>query len=274
MRVMKNACDLFLSPKKEEDIIEMIALSKHMHYDGIALAIDPMIRKLIPSEQPDINKRTKKLVKTTLKQMSVIFGRMSKKINMDILARVTTSWHDPFRELFKFDHPPRNIIVAFQVENAKDLRRSLKYWFPYLVSISIGDVGLIDEKIFGLSRQFYKPIEVSLRDFIYAPPPARGRILAQLQKVKEILNKKHFKIVFSSGARIPTEMRSIRTLWGVLETIGIKKEKIVNSYQLSSEFLFQPKPAVVLNEENERDHDLLQKVNMNEIETTRSRDGA
>lgn len=271
---MKNVFDLFLSPKKEEDVIDMIALSKHMDYDGIALSLDPIIRKLIPAEQPTVNKSTKKLVKNTLKQMSVIFGQISKEINMDIVARLTTSWHDPFRELFKFDKPPRNIIVAFKVETAKDLRRSLKYWFPYLVSISIADIGLLDQKIFGLSRQFYKPIEVSLRDFIYASPPERGKILFQVQKVKEILEKKHFKILFSSGARTPTEMRSIRALRSILETIGIKKEKIMDSYQLASEFLFQPKPAVVLDEENQRNHALLQKVNMNENETTRSRDKA
>lgn len=254
---MQNAYDLYLKPKTKEEILEMIALAKHMGYDGVSISLEPIIKNMFCQKSPKITDRTKKVVQTTLKKMAVIFGRIGQKIDMDITARVTTGWKDPFRKLYKFDEPFRNIIVAFRAKTEETVKRALKYWFPYLVSVQIDKVDILSPEIRNLSRQFYKPIEITLRKFIIVEPQKRGDILKKLRRVLELLNKQHFKVFFSSGATTHLEMRSIRGWRSLLKSFQIRQKKIVQTYKTAYNFLFQPKPAVRLHPENPRNADLV-----------------
>lgn len=250
----------------------MIVLADHMGFEGISISLSRILRRILKERDASQrrNKTTEKIVKNTLKRMAIILSKIGKKIDMTITTRITT-WFDPSREeeeihkdplrdLTKLKRPYRNIIIAFKGRNEKDVRRALKYRRPYLVSISIKDVEIINKEIYNLARQFYKPIEISLRELIFSSPQKRGAALNDLRSVREIINKPHFKVIFSSGARKPMEMRSIRAIKSLLSTLGIKTEKIKKSYKLASEFLFQPKPAVYLDEENERNTELINKL--------------
>lgn len=269
---MKYAYDLYLTPETQEELLEMIVLADHMSFEAISISLSRILRRIFDKVDTSQlqNKTTEKIVKNTLKRMAVLLSKIGKKIDLTITTRITT-WFDPQREeeeihkdplrdLTRLKRPYRNIIIAFKGRNEKEIRRALKYRRPYLVSISIDDIGVINKEIYNLSRQFYKPIEISLRELILSPPPKRGNLLNDLRSVRKIINKPHFKVIFSSGAREPIEMRSIRAIKSLLSTLGIKRTKIKDSYKLASEFLFQPKPAVYLDEENERNTDLIKKL--------------
>ncbi len=268
---MQNPYDLYLAPQREEDLPEMIALAKHMGFNGISVSLEQILHNIIASaDSPSKASNIGRILKNTLKDMAVTFSRIGKNLGMEITARVTTSWYDPMREKYKFNRPLRNVIIAFQATSEEEVRRALKYWYPYLVTINIQDVGILSHETFNLSRQFYKPVELSLRGFICSTPPERGGTLRKLQSKLDLLNKSHFKLIFSSGAKKPLEMRSMRQMRSLLETIGIKKRKVLHAYQVASDFMFQPKPAVRLDEQNERDKRLLQKLERINVEASES----
>lgn len=272
---MQNPYDLYLAPQREDDLPEMIALAKHMGFHGISVSLERILHNIIASaDSPSKGSSIGRILKNTLKSMAATFSRIGTTLGMEITARVTTSWHDPLREKYKFSQPLRNVLVAFQATSEEEVRRGLKYWYPYLVTINIQDVDILSQETCNLSRQFYKPIELSLRGFICSTPPERGGTLRKLQRKLDLLNKRHFKIIFSTGAKKPLEMRNIRQIRSLLETIGIKKRKVLHAYQVASDFLFHPKPAVLLDELNERDKRLLQKlerINVEAFESPRHR---
>lgn len=257
---MQNAYDLYLKPKTKAEILEMIALAKHMRYEGVSISLETVIKNMFSQKSLKITDNTTKTVQTTLKKMAVILGRIGQNIDMTITARVTTGQHDPFRNLYIFDDPFRNIVVAFRARTEEAVKKALKYEFPYLVSIPINNVNILSSEIRNLSRQFYKPIEITLRKLITVKPQKRGSILKKLRRVLEILNKQHFKIIFSSGATTHLEMRSIRGWRSLLQSCHIQQKKIIQTYKTASNFFFQPKPAVKLHPQHPRNADLLKET--------------
>jgi len=242
MPKQKIFCDLFLSPIKDSDLLNLILAAKYLGFRKVGLSVEQLIfrgedisnKYSNNSHQQEFSKRIKKFSSSfhyILIKMRDFLDHFEKVISPTRAYLRITLLPNEFktvRKQLKKISEENLAIISLRVENEKELRYFLSNQTINLFSISIVDVPkVLSMSSYHLIKQFRKPIELTLNDFTYLNFKDKIRLISKIRGINRILNKKDLILIISSGASCIEDMRSPRIIRSFLRFLGFKEGTIL-----------------------------------------------
>ncbi len=181
----------------EDNIDYLIQLEKHIGYGALFIAIrDPSLVDRVW----ELNRRHK---------------------DVPLLPLLITNSHKDFSSLIG------RTILCSEVEDKAGFLRAIRAPYISLVRVKLENIAkIVTPRTIHVARQYYKFIDMPLKDFIFAQPADRVRILIQLRKVTKLLSQKNIRTIVSSHANTIYEAISPRQIRAILMEIGFRDEAI------------------------------------------------
>lgn len=114
-------------------------------------------------------------------------------------------------------------IIGTYAENDTTFRKSLRTPNITLITINLNAINsIITRQTLNITKQYYKFIEIPLKNLILATPPERTKILTNIRNKIQILSNKKINIIFTSRANNIYEMISPHQMRAITLLVGFK----------------------------------------------------
>ncbi|MGQ4891981.1 MAG: RNase P subunit p30 family protein [Candidatus Njordarchaeia archaeon] len=220
--------DLHILPKSGSDLIEMVAMAKHMGYSGVGVSITHLV--------DEIGESVEKI------------GELERKLDINILIKVDEKKTKSIKSV-KLD--PLKTLYYRVVENEKDFRKQLNKKDLNILTVPIGKLAdVLNINTLNLLKQTDKAVEVTVKQLWLSNPIELQRIIKSVQKVIWLLNKRA-NIYVASGAENTSEMRNPIAIRSILKLLDIKDQRTIEMLSTIPQNIVKiTKPIIIIDKTN------------------------